>query len=193
MVAGGVAAAAGAGTAHGQAALLRTLSVGPVSAVAFSPGGDRRAVGGTNNAILIWETAGWRTVRNLEGHTGQVNSVSGSPDDALLASGSNDSAIRLWGPAPGATVAVLAGHTDWVTAVAFSPNGVTLASTARRGVLPWGDDAVGRCRGMGDPHPPAQATSRAWGSAPRGECSPTGPATTRCGLGTRPRDWGSVS
>ncbi len=67
--------------------------------------------------------AKWRTVAELQGHTGTVQSVAFSPDGKLVVTGSEDKTARIWEAATGKEVAKLRGHSDLVHDAAFSPDG----------------------------------------------------------------------
>ena len=96
---------------------------GAVTAVAFSPDGERVLTGSDDNTARLWDAATGSAVATLEGHTGRVSAVAFSPDGERILTGSDDNTARLWDAATGAAVATLAGHAGRVSAVAFSPDG----------------------------------------------------------------------
>lgn len=75
-----------------------TLNTVEVGSLAFSPEGNRLAIGGSRDEpiIQICDVDTGRYIAELSGHTGGVQSVAFSPDGRLLASGGFDSAIYLW-------------------------------------------------------------------------------------------------
>ena len=54
------------------------------------------AIGGSDNRIQIWRTAGASLVKLLEGHTGTVTTLDADQTGNLLISGSYDTTIRIW-------------------------------------------------------------------------------------------------
>ncbi|GAA3030903.1 eIF2A-related protein [Streptosporangium longisporum] len=104
--------------------------------LAWSPGGDILAFGGSSHRIHLWDPAAGTLIRTLQGHTGGVNTLAWSPDGTRLATAGDDATVRVWDPATGALVRALEGHTDWVRSVSWSPDGTRLATA--------GDDATVR-------------------------------------------------
>lgn len=106
--------------------------------VAFSPhrsgrGGEGLATGllataGANGIVRLWDTASWREVRQLKGHTKQIHELTFSPDGRWLATASDDTTVRIWDPWTGSLIRVMTGYTREVCAVAFSPDGKRLAT-----------------------------------------------------------------
>jgi hypothetical protein len=102
---------------------------GPVSAVAFSPGG-RLASASWDGTVRLWDPDSGAELAALTGHDGTVDAVAFSPDGRRLASASWDKTVRLWDPDTGAELTALTGHDRIVSAVAFSPDGRRLASAS---------------------------------------------------------------
>ncbi len=71
-----------------------------VSAVAFSPDGQRLAAGGLDGTVRLWELHGGQLLRTLRGHSVRVFSVAFSPDGFWLVSTSDDGLVKLWDGRP---------------------------------------------------------------------------------------------
>ena len=69
--------------------------------VAWHPGGELIAAGGSDPCIQIWNVKERRKVAVLEGHAQQVYFLAFRPGDDLLLSSSWDGTVRLWQPSPG--------------------------------------------------------------------------------------------
>jgi len=107
----------------------------PLVSVAYSPSGDRLAVGNwprdefgdrlTEVCLLDAETL--RVTQTLLGHQSGVCGLGFSPDGGVLASGAGGGQVKLWDTESGAELATLqTPATGWVIAVRFSPNGESL-------------------------------------------------------------------
>jgi WD40 repeat protein len=75
---------------------------GGVLSVAFHPGGQRVASGGTDGIIRIWDVASGTELIALRGHRRRIQHVAFSPADggATLASSSDDGTVKLWETSP---------------------------------------------------------------------------------------------
>jgi len=116
---------------------LFTDTFAGVFSLAFSPDGERLAVGTNGNEIRLWSVNDGAPLLTCQGHTNWVHTVCFSPDGRLLASGSDDHTIRLWDGQSGRWLATLQGHTDWVRFVCFSPDGRWLASAGDHTIRLW--------------------------------------------------------
>ena len=96
----------------------------------FSPYGDFLVTRGESNDALVLETANWKPVANLRGHTNQVTSLAFSPDGKFVATGSLDTTAKIWDVITGRMIFDLRGHTKGLTCIAFSPNGKLLATAS---------------------------------------------------------------
>ncbi len=122
-----------------------TETFGSIHSVAFSPDGQRLAVGDFKGDIRLWDARTHQLRSILKGHTNWVQSVTFSPDSKILASGSFDCTVRLWDVNTGACLKTLAGHTHGVYSVAFSPVGKVLASGSDDYTIRLWDVGTGEC------------------------------------------------
>jgi WD40 repeat protein len=125
-----------------------------VFSVAFSPTGDRLAVGGSNGAIHLFDVQGPNVVAGQvkpDAHRDGVMSVAFSPDGRTLLSGGADRMVRLWNAADitAPPLKEFQGHTATVTAVAFNAEGTKIASVSNDRTVRLWDVASGHQ--IGDP------------------------------------------
>jgi WD40 repeat protein len=108
---------------------------GRVSAVAFSPDGQRLASSSLDRTIRTWDIRTGQQLRSLEGHTGAVTALSYSRDGRFLASSSTEWTVRLWDPQAGRILRTLKGHTGTVLSVAVNDESNRLASADANGLV----------------------------------------------------------
>ncbi len=98
--------------------------------LAFSPDGEKLAVGSWDGDVSLLDIKTGRTISNVRGHAGMTTSVAFSPDGNRFASSSDDKKVKIWDAENGQELLTLSGHTKEVWSVAFSPDGKTLLSTS---------------------------------------------------------------
>jgi WD40 repeat protein len=107
---------------------------GPVTNLAFSPGGRLLATSSEDHTAKLWDLGSGRLERTLRGHAGTVGSVAFAPGGRTLATGGADGTVKLWGVASGR---LLRSLPDGGYPVAFSSNGRLLAAASGNPVSLW--------------------------------------------------------
>ena len=104
---------------------LKTLRghIAPVSAVVFSPDGQRILTGSVDHTAKVWEAASGKELLTLKGHSSEVRSVAFSPDGRRIVTGSEDQTAKVWEATSGKELLTLKGHIVATMSVAFSPDG----------------------------------------------------------------------
>ena len=101
--------------------------------LAWSPDGQRLAVGYQARAIGIWNVTTGKLEQRLLGHSNWVLSVAWRPDGKQLVSGSGDGTVRFWTPQRSALGLTQKTTAQFVRSVAYSPDGRTVASSSSDG------------------------------------------------------------
>jgi WD40 repeat protein len=126
-----------------------------LSALTFSPRGQRLASGGGDGAVILWDARTGVAVRRMMAQEDSVISVSFSADGTRLASASNDRSICVWNVEMGALIhTILDDNRPSIFRVKFSPtNNRILASASHGQTVLWDVDGGERIRieGMGFP------------------------------------------
>jgi WD40 repeat protein/serine/threonine protein kinase len=100
---------------------------GGVSAVAFSPDGQRVVTGGIDGTARVWDATDGRELLCLPGHRDEVTAVAFAPDGRWLVTGSADGTARFWDAACGRELRRLPIHNTgpvWAVAVTLGGKGV---------------------------------------------------------------------
>ena len=122
---------------HGRLFLGRTWlrdhegHEGAIAAVAWSPDGERVAVG-DGAQIRVWDRRG-RLRATFSGHQGTVRLLAWSPRGQRLLSGGDDEQARVFHLADPGVGQPLRGHTGPITAIAWHPDGEEVATASRDG------------------------------------------------------------
>lgn len=95
-----------------------------VDALAWSPNGDRVAVGYQDGSVRIWDADTAQLIHTFHEHTDYVNSIAWNPQGTRLITGSDDWTARIWDVETYVeqSLKILDGFQTLVTAVAWSPN-----------------------------------------------------------------------
>jgi WD40 repeat protein/serine/threonine protein kinase len=117
-----------------------------VNSLAFSPDGERLAVGYADGTARIVRLSGGAAVV-INGHKSPIQKLAFSPDGKLLVSGGKDGAVRVADSATGEGKA-LYKHKLEVTLLGFSPDGGSVVSGGKDGVTRLSDAAGGKGRDL---------------------------------------------
>ncbi|KAG1760953.1 WD40-repeat-containing domain protein [Suillus occidentalis] len=144
--------------------LFTTLKHGHwVRSVAWTFDG-KKLISGSWGSIRIFDTATWKQIATLDGHTNFVNAITLSRNDRLLASISEDKTARLWNLDTNLQVGPPLQHDHWVQCAALSADGQVLATGGyEQNVYAWDIRAILNETGFEDlllPIPHIDATRR---------------------------------
>ncbi len=103
-----------------------------ITAVAFSPEGDRVLTGSDDNIARLWDARSGKPLGEPLRHEHAVWAVAFSPDGDRVLTGSDDNTARLWDARSGKPLGEPLRHKGWLKAVAFSPEGGTVYTATDR-------------------------------------------------------------
>ncbi len=108
----------------------RTLEVGSVNVVVFSPDSKQFLTGGhrfegdvQRGTLTLWDAIAARPIRQFSGHSDDVSTAAFRSDGLRIISGSRDKTAIIWDAATGQPLHTLQATEMGVSAVAFNPNG----------------------------------------------------------------------
>jgi len=137
--------------ASGEALWSRTMDEERIDSFAFSPKGDKVAIGSTIGNLSILSATDGRMLSSLRAHPSAVNAILWHPDGRLLATASRDTTVGLFDPRTLARVGTLEGHSDRVICLDLFPDGSRLATGGREGEIRIWDlrrrETIARLRG----------------------------------------------
>jgi WD40 repeat protein len=96
--------------------------------VAYSPNGQRLAVGGADGLIRIVDAQNCKELQIIASHADWVNAVCWSADGKQLASASRDKSAKVYSSETGELSTSYAGHGASVRGIAFSADGLQILS-----------------------------------------------------------------
>ena len=111
-----------------------SVSRGPVKVLEFMPDGQSICASGAG-VIEFFDTADWRSHRQVRYEGKPIRMIAVSPDGAMLASIRDAPEIELWDSRNVRPTATLAGHTRGINAIVFSNDGNSLASCSEDGTV----------------------------------------------------------
>jgi WD40 repeat protein len=131
---------------QGSSPAVQSVYKQPAPLMAFSPGGQVLASGGSDSTISLRNVrTGWE-LRRLDEAPSTAQALAFSKDGRLLASGGSDGGLRLWEVTSGRLLHHLEGNASPVRSLAFSPDGSTLASGGANGLVHGWDARTGHER-----------------------------------------------
>lgn len=114
-----------------------------VSAVVFSPAGDRVALASNGGNAEIRDVVTGGLVATLEGHSKKILPVAFFPDGKRVVTGSYDFTARIWDAETGDLLLPPLPHRNQVTTVAVSSDGEKVVTGTRDGFIALWDSGTG--------------------------------------------------
>ncbi|MCI5163368.1 MAG: WD40 repeat domain-containing protein, partial [Candidatus Electrothrix sp. AX5] len=117
--------------ANQQAPITINLVRDYASSLAFSPDGNKLAIGG--NDVTLWDINENRLTAFFKGHPERILDIAFSSDGELLASASQDSTAKLWNIKQLAEINTAIGHHAAIRSITFSNDSKLLATASADG------------------------------------------------------------
>ena len=124
---------------------------GPVTDVAYAPGGAWLVSSSLDRTLMVWDVNSGEALRTLTGHTAAINRIAINPNGRTALSASNDNTLILWDLVSGKVIHVLEGHTGAVHGVDFTPDGSQAISVSNWELIGW-EIASGQALGTLEPY-----------------------------------------
>jgi WD40 repeat protein len=94
--------------------------------LAFSPDGQRLALGRIEGIVEVWDTGMGQKVHTFKGHSGNVRRLAFSPDGKRLVTGGADGSLRVWDMVGRRDIVLIGKPDDVLDFPDLSPDGQTL-------------------------------------------------------------------
>lgn len=117
---------------------LRMRHGGEITALSFSPDGQRLATAGNDRVVKIWDLGNGQEILAYHGHADHVNAVAFRPDGMLVASASAERDVKIWDAVTGKDVRILKGIGIYSKSLAWSRDGkyVVVSQAGAQGANP---------------------------------------------------------
>ncbi len=114
---------------------IRNTGNGPFWVVAWSPKGDKLAVGDHAGKIGVYESGTWKLLKELTGPRGPVNFIAWSPDGAAIATGDDSGTLWVWDASDGKRRFYSSLHSKEISSAAWSPDSQRVATASWDGSI----------------------------------------------------------
>ena len=105
-----------------------TTKEGPFWIVAWSPSGDKLAIGDHEGRIRTYETSTWTLSHEFDGPRSFIHFIAWSPDGTALATGDDTGTLWVWDAVNGKRLIRSSPHSENIEVAAWSPDGRRLAT-----------------------------------------------------------------
>jgi WD40 repeat protein len=105
-----------------------TTEEGPFWIVAWSPSGDKLAIGDHAGKIRTYETGTWTLSHEFEGPRNPIHFIAWSPDGSALATGDESGTLWAWDVVNGKRLIHSSPHSQNIEVAVWSPDGRRIAT-----------------------------------------------------------------